>query len=71
MKELLRTNDEVHLSYVTAMLRGEGIEAIVFDRDFSVMDGSIGVLPRRLMVADEDYDDAMDLLEALAAEDGA
>jgi hypothetical protein len=54
MREVLRTNDPVLLSFARSVLEAEGIEAIVFDDHMSVMEGSIGVLPRRLMVADED-----------------
>jgi hypothetical protein len=54
MKELLRTNNFVYLSYAQAVLRDAGIESLVFDSHMSVMEGSLGVLPRRLMVADWD-----------------
>ena len=70
MKELLRTTDEIRLSYLEAMLRGEGVEAVVFDRNISVLEGSIGAFPRRLMVADEDYERASALLAALEGEGG-
>ncbi len=55
MKELLRTNDAVLLSWLTALLRAEGIEPIQFDTHTSVMEGSISAIPRRLMVADDEY----------------
>ena len=54
MKELLRTNNFVYLSYAQAILQDAGIESLVFDNHMSVMEGSLGVLPRRLMVADFD-----------------
>ena len=53
MKELFRTNDAVYLSFAQAVLKGEGIETLLFDGHMSVMDGSIGALPRRLMVVDD------------------
>ena len=53
MEEILRTNDPALLAFATALLSGEGIEAVVFDVHMSVLDGSIGILPRRLMVADD------------------
>lgn len=65
MKELLRTNNEVRLSYLIAMLGQEGIEAEVFDRGFSVTEGSLGAIPRRLMVDEDDYDDAKAILKEL------
>ena len=54
MVEVLRTNDAVLLSYVSALLAEEGIDALVFDTHTSVMEGSLGVLPRRIMVAADD-----------------
>ncbi|MHA1568546.1 MAG: putative signal transducing protein [Alphaproteobacteria bacterium] len=65
MKELLRTNDPVRLSWVQAALAAEGIETHVFDSHMSIVEGSIGVLPRRLMVADDDHDHARRLLVAV------
>ncbi len=53
MRELILTNDLVLISYVEALLADQGIEALVFDRNISLMEGSIGAFPRRLVVADE------------------
>jgi len=58
LKELLRTNDVVILSFLEARLKGEGIEAVILDMNASVVEGSLGVLPRRLMVIDEDFERA-------------
>ena len=54
MKELLRTNDPTAIAFATALLRGEDIECFEMDVHMSVLEGSIGILPRRLMVADAD-----------------
>ena len=54
MVELIRTNDPVLLSWLTAALRGEDIEAVVLDTHTSVMEGSISAIPRRIMVLDRD-----------------
>ncbi|WP_225026977.1 putative signal transducing protein [Xinfangfangia pollutisoli] len=54
MKELLRTTDPTEIAFATALLEGEGIAAFAMDVHMSVLDGSIGILPRRLMVADRD-----------------
>jgi len=62
MKELLRTNNFVYLSFAEAVLKDAGVEALIFDNHMSVMEGSLGVLPRRLMVADEDLARAKTLL---------
>lgn len=56
MKELVRTNNPVLLSWIQALLRQEGIESFVFDSHMSVLEGSANAIPRRLMVIDDDYD---------------
>lgn len=63
MEELLRSNDPVLLSFATALLTGEDIEVVVLDVHMSVLEGSIGVLPRRLMVARRDAFRARSILE--------
>ncbi len=50
MEELLRTNDMVLISYIESMLNDAGIAHHVMDTNMSVIEGSIGVLPRRIMV---------------------
>lgn len=55
MKELLRTNDPTIIAFATALLRGEDIEVFPMDVNMSVLEGSIGILPRRLMVRDGDH----------------
>lgn len=54
MEELLRTTDPTLIPFARAMLAGEGIESFPLDQNMSVMEGSLGVLPRRLMVRRED-----------------
>ncbi|MFP4274823.1 MAG: DUF2007 domain-containing protein [Paracoccaceae bacterium] len=54
MKELIRTNDIALIAYVQALLRDEDIELFEFDVNMSVLEGSIGILPRRLMVHQSD-----------------
>ncbi|MEQ8442905.1 MAG: DUF2007 domain-containing protein [Alphaproteobacteria bacterium] len=63
MKELLRTNDPVELSFLEVLLKDSGIESVVFDAHTSIAEGSIGILPRRIMVLDEDYSRARRLLQ--------
>lgn len=70
MKELLRTGDAVRLSWVTALLAGENIEAVVLDTHMSFAEGSIAAIQRRLMVADEDYDAARQILAEAGELDG-
>jgi hypothetical protein len=54
MKELLRTNDAVVISFVESLLKDAGIGCLVADQNMSVLDGSIGILPRRIMVLEDD-----------------
>lgn len=68
MKAVLKTNDAVLLSFAQSILKDAGIENEVFDANASIMDGSLGMLPRRLVVADEDFAQAQRILrEALGA----
>lgn len=62
MKELLRTNDAVIISFVQSLLKDAGIECLVADENMSVLDGSIGILPRRVLVMDEDLEEARQIL---------
>ena len=62
MKELLRTNDPVLLSWSEAVLAGAGIPAVLLDMHTSVLEGSISAIPRRIMVDDTDYAAARRLL---------
>ncbi len=55
MKELLRSNELVLISWVQAMLAAEGIEPVVFDAHSSVLQGSTYAIPRRVMIDDADY----------------
>ncbi|KJZ19142.1 putative signal transducing protein [Loktanella sp. S4079] len=54
MKELLRTNDPTVIAFATALLDSEGIDWFTFDVNMSILEGSIGIMPRRLMVIDRD-----------------
>jgi len=64
MKELVRTNDPVLMSWLTAALAREGIEAIVLDVHTSILEGSAAAIPRRIMVIDEDLPRAQRVLDA-------
>ena len=55
MKELMRTNDPTAIAFAKALLEGEDIDCFEMDVHMSVLEGSIGVLPRRLMVRDADH----------------
>ena len=63
MRELVRTNDAVLVSAIEALLNGADIPHLVLDRNMSVLEGSIGILPRRILVAEDRADEARKLLE--------
>ncbi len=62
MIELIRTNDVVVISFVESLMRDAGIGCFVADQNMSVMDGSLGILPRRIMVDAERADEARRIL---------
>lgn len=62
MKELTRSNDPVFLSWARTFLADSGIATIVLDGHTSIIEGSAGAIPRRLMVADSDHQRALSLL---------
>ena len=58
MKQLMRTNNPVSMAIATSLLQGEGIAVFEMDVNMSVLEGGIGIFPRRLMVVAADYDAA-------------
>lgn len=62
MEELLRTNDITVIAYANAILAGSGIDVFELDVNISVLEGSIGILPRRLMVRPDDLIKARQLM---------
>jgi hypothetical protein len=63
MRELVRTNDAVLVSAIGALLDGAKIPHMVLDQNMSVLEGSLGILPRRVLVAEEDVAAARRLLK--------
>ncbi|GHG88898.1 putative signal transducing protein [Pseudodonghicola xiamenensis] len=59
MKELLRSTDPTVLAFASALLEGEGIDCFQMDVNMSVLEGGIGIFPRRMMVREDDYDAAL------------
>lgn len=55
MKELLRSTDPTIIAFATALLQGEDIDCFELDVNMSVLEGGIGIFPRRLMVRDDDH----------------
>lgn len=70
LKPVLKTTDPVLLSAVEAALTGADIFSVRMDEHMSVMEGSIGILPRRLMVDEADFADAAEIAEAVERADG-
>ncbi len=63
MRELVRTNDAVLISAIEALLNGARIKHMVVDQNMSVLEGSIGIFPRRILVGDDEVQIARRLLE--------
>lgn len=63
MRELVRTNDPVLISAIEALLKGAHIHHMLVDTNMSVLEGSIGIFPRRILVEEDQLDTARALLE--------
>jgi len=67
MREILKSNNAVELNFAEVVLKDASIDCVILDTHMSIMDGSMVIIPRRLMVADEDAARARTILaEALA-----
>ena len=62
MRELVRTNDAVLISAIEALLKGAHIDHMVVDQNMSVLEGSIGIFPRRILVGEDEFAAARRLL---------
>jgi hypothetical protein len=62
VRELVRTNNAVLISAIGALLDGAGIGHVVLDQNMSVLEGSLGILSRRVMVADDELGQARQVL---------
>jgi putative signal transducing protein len=62
MREIVRTNDAVLISAIEALLKSAAIAHLVVDQNMSVMEGSIGIFPRRILVGEDEVDAARRLL---------
>ena len=63
MRELIRSNDAVLMSFAQSILRDAGIDSVLLDENMSVMEGSIGVFQKRMMVATDSWAEAVGVLE--------
>jgi len=62
MRELVRTNDPVLISAIEALLKGAAIGHMVVDQNISVLEGSIGAFQRRILVGEDQFAAARQLL---------
>ena len=62
MRELVRTNDIVLVSAIGALLDGANIDHLIADQNMSIIEGSLGILPRRILVHEEDVKAARQVL---------
>jgi hypothetical protein len=62
MRAVVTSNNMVRLSFLTALLADAGIEAVLLDVHTSVLEGSAGAIPRRLVVSTDDYAQACRIL---------
>jgi hypothetical protein len=62
MRELVRTNDAVVISAIEALLKGAHINHMIVDQNMSVLEGSIGIFPRRILVGEDEFEAARRLL---------
>ena len=62
MREIVRTNDAVLITAIEALFKGAGIRHVVLDQNMSVLEGSIGMLPRLIVVDDDEVTRARRLL---------
>lgn len=64
MIAVLKTVNPATLNFAQAVLKEADIPFFVMDQNVSIIEGSIGIIPRRLMVVDEDAEDAREALHA-------
>lgn len=62
MLELIRTNDAVVLSFAQSLMKDAGIACFIADTGMSILEGSLGLLPRRFLVDANQADVARQIL---------
>ena len=62
MKELVRTNDLVLITLIEVLMKEQNIDYLVLDQNMSVLEGSVGAIPRRIMVLNDDLNQARRIL---------
>lgn len=69
MIEIMRTTNPVDVNYIEALLKDADIFVAVFDANISVVEGSIGLFPKRVMISEEDRDEAREVLRGTELEE--
>lgn len=62
MQEIIRTNDPVLLSFAESLIKDAGIQCLIADQAMSIMEGSLGLLPRRFLVVSDQVAQARRIL---------
>ena len=62
MHEIIRTNDAVLLSFAQSLMKDAGISCMIADQAMSILEGSLGMLPRRLLVESDRAQEARRIL---------
>ncbi len=58
MKILFESQDPVLISCVRSALEEQEMMSFIFDENISMVEGSIGAFQKRVMVIEDDFDDA-------------
>jgi hypothetical protein len=62
LKTLVKSNDVVLIGFVRSLLDDGGIDNVLLDTNMSVLEGSLGILPQRIVVKEEDFAAARGLM---------
>lgn len=69
MIEIMRTTNPVDINYIQALLKDADIFVAVFDDNISIVEGSIGLFPKRVMISEEDRVTVRNLLRGTELEE--
>ena len=69
MIEIMRTTNPVDVNYIQALLKDADIFVAIFDANISVVEGSIGLFPKRVMISEEDINEAREVLRGTELEE--
>ena len=58
----MATNNIVTISYVESLLKDADIDFLILDQNMSILEGSLGIIPKRIMIPDNALFAAKNLL---------